>query len=211
MSCIKLIQGQDSVCKTYAKKYFQQAVFINKADVEEHLILLPATTIEGEYQCRYRIAFNLFEGKKGFRFTASENANNIFGTFSKTTVENIPQYKHSIQIPIFGVSEENRCIFDQLDNGDYFGVLQYYDGTVEVFGFNYGLTTPDYEYNPANNGGGGLIMLESVVDEDDMPYIYFNGTGTEGEDFDNSFEGGGGLPMGDFSNDFSDDFYNIGS
>lgn len=205
--CAQLRQGQDSACRAYARKYYQQVVLINKQDVEEYLILSPTVSIDDEYTCRYRIAFKLFEEKKGFRFTANENANVIFGTFSKSTVENIPQYKHSIQLPIFGVSEENRCILDQLDNAEYFGVIQYYDGTVEVYGFANGLITVDYNYDPANNGGGGVITLESTVDEDDMPYIYFNGTGTEGEDFDNNFENVGDLPEGDYNDDFNDDYY----
>ena len=208
MSCIKLRQGHDPVCNSYAKKYFQQAVLINKADVEAHLILMPNTNIEGEYQCRYRIAFQLFEEKHGFLFTASENANIIFGTFSKTVVENIPQYKHGVQLVVMGVSEESRCILEQLDNSEYFAALKWYDGTVVIFGFHYGLTTADYTNDPGNNGGGGLIVLESPVDEDDMPYVYFNGTGTEVEDFDNLFEGIENLPNGDFSDDFNNDFYN---
>lgn len=207
MSCIKLRQGQNSTCRTYARKYFQQVVLINKTDVEQHLILSPQNNQNDEYSCRYRIAFKLFEEKKGFRFTSNENGNNIFGTFSKSIKEGIPQYKHTIQLPIFGVSEENRCILEQLDNSDYFGVLQYYDGTVEVFGFENGITTADYDYDPANNAGGGIITLESNVDEDDMPYVYFNSTGTEGDDFDNDFEDVVDLPEGDFNDDFNDDYY----
>lgn len=210
-SCIKLRNGQDSTCTSYAKRFFQQAVLINKSDVEEHVILSPYNTIDGDYVCRYRIAFKLYEEKKGIRINASENGNSIFGMFSKSLNENIPQYKHSVQIPLFGISEETRCILEQLDNAEYFAALQYYDGTVLIFGFNYGLTTEDYEYDPANNGGGGLITLSSPIDEDDMPYVYFNATATEGEDFNNLFEGIENLPEGDYNNDFNDDFYNGGS
>lgn len=203
MNCIELMNGHDVACGSYARKYVQRAVLINKSAVDEYLILSP---VEGE--CRYRIAFTLFEDLHGFLFTSPENGNNIFGKFSMVRKERLPQYKHSVQLAVMGVNESNRCVLDELDNAEYFAALQYYDGTVEIYGFTYGLQTVPYEYDPANNAGGGLIVLESNVEEDDMPYIYFNGDGTETDDFDNLFEGIEGLPHGDFNDDFSDDFYN---
>lgn len=209
MSCVNLISGQNSACKSYAKKYYQQLVLINKKDVDSFLIFTPATNIDGGYNCRYRIAFKLKEGKSGIRFTASENANVITGAFLKSDKENIPRYRHVVNLPIFGVEEDTKCILEQLDNSDYFAVLQYYDNTVEVFGWEFGLETNDYEYNPSENSGGGVIQLSSEDDalEDLMPLVYFS-SGNEVEDFDNNFSDVPELPSGDFNNDFNDDFYN---
>lgn len=210
MSCIKLRSEINNSCKTISRKYFQQVVLINKDDVQSFLIATPYSNINDEFFCRYRIAFKLKEGKKGFRFTSPEAGNSIFGFYNKTLKENIPQYNHSVQLSVFGIDEKTKCVLDQLDMAQYFAALQFYDGTVEVYGFEFGLKTEDYEYNPANNSGGTLLVLSSDEDalEDERPYVYVSGIdGNENNDFNNNFEDNPELPTGDFNNDFSDDFY----
>lgn len=209
MTCEKLINGQDSTCQSYARKYYQQLVLINKEDVDSYVIKLPQTSIEGDYTCRYRLSFKLKEGKSGIRFTSSETANIVNGSFGKSVKESIPKYRHAIQFPLFGIDEETKCILDQLDNSEYFGVLQYYDNTIEVFGFENGLVTEDYDYNPSSNAGGNIMLIASESDslEDFMPFVYFNTDGTEVAEFDNNFQDIEDLPSGDFNDDFSNDFY----
>src|SRR5690554_6665967 len=136
MSCVKLISGQNSACDSYVRKYYQQVVLINKDDVASFLILMPTTVESG---CKYSIAFQLKEDKTGIRYSATEKGNIINGFFSKRVKEDIPQYKHSVQLPIFGVSEDVKCKLHQLDYSEYFAVLQTYDNKIEVFGFENGL------------------------------------------------------------------------
>lgn len=210
MSCISLRSEIDNSCLLVHKKYYQQVVLVNKDDVEAFLISTPYSDINDEYYCRYRISFKLFEGKTGFRFTSPEHGNSVFGSYNKTVKENIPQYKHSVQLSIIGIDEKTKCTLDQLDLAQYFAAIQFYDGTVEVYGFEFGLKTEDYEFNPANNNGGVLLKLSSDDDalEDERPYRYVSGIdGQEPIDFDNNFSNNPDLPKGDFNNDFSNDFY----
>lgn len=210
MSCIKLRENLDNSCQEVFQKYFQQIVLVNKDDVDAFLIQTPYSNINDEFFCRYRLSFKLKEGKSGFRITNNENGNNVFGFYKKTIKENIPQYHHSIQMLMIGIDEKTKCLLDQLDMAQYFAAIQFYDGTVEVYGYEFGLKTEDYEYNPANNNGGSLITISSPDDalEDERPYVYISGIdGQESQDFDNNFADNPDLPEGDFNDDFSNDFY----
>lgn len=203
MSCVKLISGQNSTCDSYVRKYYQQVVFINKNDVANFIILTPTTEESG---CKYSIAFQLKEGKTGIRYTATEKGNIINGFFSRRLKEDIPQYKHSVQLPIFGVSEDVKCKLHRLDFSEYFAVLQTYDDKIEVFGFENCLEPDDYEFN-IQNGGGAILLLTSTDSlEDTQPLIYRNSTGTEVDDFDNAFADVPDFNEGDFKGDFNDDF-----
>lgn len=206
MSCEKLRQGLIQDCLVPVKRYYQQVVLINREDINNKQILTSFETIEGEYVCRHRVVFDLKEGKTGYRFSMGETANSIYGMFDKTEVENIPQYTHSVNIVVSGISEDVKCILKQLDYGDYFAALQAYNGTVEIFGFEYGLTTAGYGYDIQNNGGSTIIKLTSVNDslEDEPPFLY----GGNPEDFDTDFADVVYDPDGDFNDDFNDDFNN---
>lgn len=209
MSCVRLINGQNSACDSYVRKYYQQVVLINKDDVADFVIQVPkANSSEVINICRYRVYFKLKDGKSGVRYTSNENSNVVTGSFSRTLKENIPQYKHSVNIPIFGVQEATKCILNQLDLANYFAVLQTYDNLIEVFGFDNGLILDNFDFN-IQNSGGNILTLTSNDDsfEDFMPLVYFNTTGTEVTDFDNNFEDVPELPSGDFNDDFNDDFY----
>lgn len=206
MSCEKLRAGLLQDCEVPFRRYYQQVVLVNRSDVNNKNILTSYVTIEGEYVCRHRVVFDLLADKTGYRFTLGESAISIYGMFDKTEVENIPQYQHSVNIVLTGISEAVKCIMKQLDYGDYFAALQTYDGTVEIFGFEYGMTTAGYGYDPMNNGGGGVIKLVSVSDslEDEPPFLY----GGDPADFDNNFSDVIYNPAGDFNDDFNDDFNN---
>lgn len=209
MSCEKLRQGLDLTCTVPARRYFQQVVLVNREDVDQKNILTSTVTIEDEYTCRHRVVFSLKEGKTGYRFSLGETSGSIFPSFEKTEVEGIPQYRHSVNIVLMGVSEEIKCLMKQLDYGDYFAAVQYYDNTIEIYGFESGLTTSGYGYDPQNSAGGGVIKLNSMNDalEDEPPFIYAG----DPADFDNNFSDVDYNEEGDFNNDFNDDFNNQGS
>lgn len=210
MVCDKLRNGLDLRCIPIAKKYYQKIVLINRADVELKRIVTSYTDINGDYFCANRVYFKLFENLKGFSFKINENSFSIFANFEKTEVENTAQYNHSVNVVIAGVTEDIKCLLQQIDKGDYFGVAQFYDGTIEVFGFEYGLKSAGYNFDPHNSSGGIVIKLSSNTDalEDFPPFIYKNQNGTETEDFDNDFEDVILDINGDFNDDFSNDFNN---
>ena len=207
--CEQLRNGQDAACITPQRKYYQQVVLVNRSDVKNQRIVTSNIDIDGNYLCRHRVFFDLLPDTAGFRFTSGENGMTIFGLVEKTVVNGIAQYSHSVNIILVGVEEDTKCLLKQLDGGDYFAALQYYDGTVEIFGFEYGLTTSNYSYDPANLSGGAIIKLNSLVDslEDEPPFVYRTQTpGLETTDFDNNFVGVILDINGDFNDDFNFDF-----
>lgn len=210
MSCITLKSGADYSCGGFAKKYFQQLVLVNREDVASWSIQTNKNITLNEKICRHRILFNLKEGKTGFRYVFPDKGSLVFGSFTKSEDNNRLEYLHKIQIALFGVNEAFKCKLRELDNGNYFAALQFTDGTVEIYGFEYGLKTNDYTYEPQNFMGGGLIELISDKDalEDEPPFIYFS-NGNENDDFNNNFSDNPVIQLGDFNDDFNNDFYVI--
>ena len=210
MSCVKLYRGQDITCQSNYKKYYQQVVLVNKDDVKNHVITSNVPTYSGKSNIStlHRIRFYLKPGKKGYLFRGPENANTYLATFSKETDDNIPQYVHSVQLPIFGAKESTKVILKTLDFAKYFAAVQYMDGTVEIYGFENGLTTDDYDYDLQGGGGGSILTLISKDNgmEDDPPYVYIPTDGNANEDFNNLFVDIPNVVLGDFNDDFNDDF-----
>src|SRR5690554_5441188 len=124
MGCIKLFSGQETGCEPVYKKYFQQAVLINKADVESFITTatIPNVDLQSSFT-GHRIRFSLKEGKKGFRFQGEPNGISFFASWAKELDENVPQYNHFLQLPIFGASETAKQILKTLDNADYFAAI----------------------------------------------------------------------------------------
>jgi hypothetical protein len=211
MTCQKLRAGLNASCIIPSTKYYQQVVLVNREDLLNKRIVTSSVTIDDEYLCRHRVFFNLKEGKTGYRFSINETASQIFGIAEKTTTEGIPQYSHSVNIVLLGIDEATKCLLKQLDYGDYFAALQFYGGTIEVFGFEYGLTTSNYSYDPQNLSGGAIIKLNSLSDslEDELPFVYKSTTlNNEVIDFDNDFSENEFDVNGDFNADFNHDFNN---
>lgn len=206
MSCIQLHSGQDLTCRSWAKKYYQQIVLVNKDDVEDFDIktfkILADSFERGLY--RHRISFSLFEGKKGFRFRGSENGISYRADFSKQTVDNIVQYDHNLELPIMGATEETKGILKELDNANYFAAIQFMDGTVEIYGFDNGLTTGNYTYDLQGNLGGSFIPLQSRDLEDEPPYVFYSDD--PNQDFNELFENSTVDDLGSFNDDFNHDF-----
>lgn len=192
--CGALLNGQDGSCTPIKRRYYQQAVVINKADIAEYELLL--TDFDNPSPvCRYGVTFTLKDGKTGYRFTGLEAGSSYFGAFDKTRSDlGYPQYAHNANLLVVGATEEAKCILSELDKGSYVVAFQFSDGTVEIYGIENGLTTGDYTYDIQTGGGGSAIILSSLetAPENNLPLVYVSPIpGQESEDFDASFANGG--------------------
>lgn len=187
--CAKLGNGLDVSCEAPVRKFFQQAVVINKTDIEEYTIQKPDAEL-GE--CNYNVSFTLKPGTTGYRISGIQAGSSFFGSFDKSRSDlGYPQYVHNASILIAGASEEAKCILDSLDKGSFVIAYQYTDGTVEIYGMENGVTSGDYTYDVQGGGGGTAIVLSSLEDAPEryLPLIYLSNTpGSEGADFDTAFE-----------------------
>ena len=205
--CLDLMKGFDLECDgAVFKKYYQNVVLINRADVNEFYISSTGT--------EHRIYFNLTAGKTGYLFRSTENGSSMIADFSKSTTKGINYYDHKVSVPIVGINEASKTMLKQLDKADYFAAIQFKDNTVEIHGFNYGLKTNNYNYQPQGSGGVTLDLV-SKYREYDPPYVYVpslspSGSGYDPQavlDFNNLFADIPSIYGGDFNSDFSDDFY----
>lgn len=189
--CGTLKAGLDISCISPVRRYFQQAVIINKADIEEYAITAPTGVADA---CAYHVEFTLKEGKTGYRIQGSENGSTFKGMYAKSMSElGFIQYAHTVQFLIAGVTEATKCILDALDKGSYIVALQIGE-TIEIYGMENGLTTGDYTYDLQEGGGGTPITLTSreTSPEGKLPLNYKSAVeGGEVADFDSEFENAG--------------------
>lgn len=187
--CAKLINGLDASCEAPVRKFYQQAVIINKSDIDTYTINTPDPETPTAV---YNVTFTLKEGTTGYRFVGPEAGANYFGSYDKSRNDlGFPQYVHNAQVLVTGVEEETQALLDALDKGSFVAALQLKDGTVVIYGMENGLTTGDYSYNVQEGGGGTPIMLSSLEDAPEryLPLVYVSGTpGNENVDFDDAFE-----------------------
>lgn len=190
--CAKLMTGQDTVCVPPKRRYFQQAVIINKDDIDPESVVITTTDYDSETPtCAYNVSFELKEGATGYFFQGPETGSNFFGTFDKSQSDlGFTQYTHNASILIVGATEQAKCILDSLSKGLFVVALQFTDGTVEIYGMQNGLVAADYTYDVQGGGGGTAIVLSSpeTAPEFYVPLIYVSQTpGQESEDFDSAF------------------------
>lgn len=187
-TCAKLISGYDADCVVSARRYYQQAVVINKTDIETYTVSLPDVALE---TCAYNVEFTLKAGKTGYLFRGASAGGSFLGSYSKSRSDlGQAQYAHNVQLLVLGVAEASKCILSALDKGLYVVAMQLTDGTVEIFGMDNGLTTTDYDYNVQEGGGGSIIPLQSldVAPENNLPLVYKSAVpGGENADFDSLF------------------------
>lgn len=186
--CAELDGVVDLSCiRTLVKKYFQEIVIINYNDIDRTASVIN----QAGALCDYSVSMVLKAGKKGVMLKLPENGNTIRGSFAKTTSDlGFIQYLHTVQILIAGVTKEIKCILDKLDRGRYVVAAQLADGTVEIYGFQNGLTTGDYTYDLVEGGGGAKIPLQSKDTEQEtlLPLIYKPAVpGSENADFNEQF------------------------
>ena len=188
--CGRLFSGLDVSCVKPVSKYYQQAVIINSQDIDLDTVTITLPDSEQE-DCDYSVEFALKAGTTGFHIIGSEGGSTFYGSVSKSRNDlGYPSYIHNVGILVAGLSKESKCILSALDKGSYIVALQAKDGTVEIYGFQNGLTTGDYEYNIQEGGGGTQIILSSLEDatEGNLPLIYKSAvSGQESEDFDDAF------------------------
>lgn len=191
--CGTLKNGQDASCVAPARRFYQQAVIINKSDIDNESVVLSVPTAEAP-DCLYNVQFSLKEGKTGLRFTGPESGSSYKGYFDKSLSDlGFAQYIHNAQILVVGSTEEAKCILDSLSKGKYVVVYQFTDGTVEIYGFENGLTTGDFTYDVQEGGGGTAIVLSSLetAPENYVPLVYKSSVeGGETADFDSNFDNG---------------------
>lgn len=189
--CGMLKDGQDTSCLSPSKRYYQQAVVINKSDIDEYEVTKTDTTTPSA-PCAHHVTFTLKAGKTGFMFKGSEAGSTYKGYVDKSRNElfGLPQYIHHAQILIAGADEETKCKIDSMDRGSFVIAYQFKDGTVEIYGIENGLTTDDYTLDLQENGGGQALILSSLesAPENDLPLIYKSAvSGGETADFDELF------------------------
>ena len=186
--CAELANGLDLSCvRSLPKKYYQEAVIINFNDIDR------TASVLGNFAaaCDYTVQMVLKAGKSGVQVKLPDNGSSIKGFFAKSKTDNgFVQYLHQVQILVAGASKETKCILDKLDRGRYVIAVQLSDGTVEVYGYENGLSTGDYTYDIQEGGGGSLIILQSDenAQEGTLPLVYkSNPVGTEDADFNEQF------------------------
>lgn len=186
--CAELANGLDLSCvRSLPKKYYQEAVIINFNDIDRTASVLGNVAAA----CDYTVQMVLKAGKSGVQVKLPDNGSSIKGFFAKSKTDNgFVQYLHQVQILVAGASAETKCILDKLDRGRYVIAVQLSDGTVEVYGYENGLSTGDYTYDIQEGGGGSLIILQSDenAQEGTLPLVYkSNPVGTEDADFNEQF------------------------
>lgn len=188
--CGLLKNGQDAACAAPVRRYYQQAVAINFNDIDRATAVLSVPTAL-EPLCKYSVQFALKDGKTGYRFVGSEAGSTYKGYFDKTTSDlGFTQYTHNAQILVLGADEATKCILDSLGKGKFVIAYQFSDGTVEVYGWENGLSAGDYTYDVQEGGGGTPIVLSSLdtAPENYVPLVYVSLVpGSETADFDENF------------------------
>jgi hypothetical protein len=186
--CGTLKNGQDASCIAPVRRYYQQAVVFNLADINPSTLVITTPTA---LLCSYNVQFALKTGKKGYRFAGSENGSTYKGYFDKSVSDlGFVQYKHNAQILVIGADESSKCVLDALGKGNYAVAFQFADGVVEIYGIQNGLVAGDFTYDVQEGGGGTPIVLSSrdIAPEGLVPLIYKSLVpGQENEDFDSAF------------------------
>lgn len=187
--CAEITGEIDLSCiRNLAKKYFQEVVIINFNDIDR------TASVVGNFDtlCDYTVQMVLKSGKKGVMFKIPETSGSIFGTAAKTTadVTGLPQYLHLVQILAMGIKSEIKCLLDKLGRGKFVVAAQLADGTVEIYGWENGLSTGDFTIDIAGGGGASVVPLQSKDTEQEsmLPLIYKPQTGGDANaDFNEQF------------------------
>ena len=191
-NCARLLTGQNSACKPIARKYYQQAVVINKGDIDPSSVIITKTDYDTENPtCAYNVQFSLKTGESGHFFIGPETGTSFFGSFDKSLSDlGHTQYIHNGSMLVVGSDEEAMCALDSLSKGLFVVAYQFTDGTVVIYGLENGLTAQDFTYDPQAGGGGQAIVLSSLESspEGGLPLIYKSAVpGNEAADFDSAF------------------------
>lgn len=189
--CGTLNAGQDWSCVAPTRKYYQQAVVINRSEIDLATIEAPWNRTPTPTTCDMTAHFEMLAGEKGYHFVGGQKGSIFLGTYSTTTSDlGIPQYSHAVTILVGGFDNDAKCIIDGLVKGLFVVALQAMDGTVEIFGLQNGLVSADTTFDMQGGGGGTPLILNSMEDapESFPPLVYVSDpAGQETEDFDSAF------------------------
>ncbi|TWP29343.1 hypothetical protein ETU08_07530 [Apibacter muscae] len=184
--CAEIQRGQDLACTSLDKRYYQQAIIINKNDIATYNITIDSKT------GKYHVKFSLKEGKKGYLYRAMESGSSFSGSFDKsTTDQGMVQYLHKTNMIIQTADAEGKLAQHELDRGSFVVAMQFKTGGIEIYGMDYGLSSADYTNDLQANNGVNAIVLQSLetAQENSLPLIYESETpGGETADFDSLFE-----------------------
>lgn len=185
--CGTLGQGIDQACLTnIVKKYYQQMVVINKADINPATVSynLPSLATPSDYN----ISFDLKIGKTGYLFKAIESNRTLSGMAEKTTSETVGvQYAHKVNYTVLSTSQSIKAILNSFDKGKYVVALQLLNGDVEIYGFENGLSSADYTYDIQGTGGATVLVLESKENEFESTLPLHFKSADPNADFDSLF------------------------
>lgn len=190
--CGTLKSGKDLSCTAPQRKYAQQISIINKNDVDPDTLVITAPNGATPATCAYNVKFSLLEDKTGYHFTGSENGSTYKGYVDIATSETFgtPEFIHSVQMMVAGVTEADKCVLDALVRGKFVVAMQFADGTIEIYGIRNGLSLVPATYDVQENGGGTAMVLASQENapEDLLPLVYISLVpGSEIADFDSDF------------------------
>lgn len=188
MICRKINKDFLACDYSYAFRWVQRAVLINKSDVN-------AFFTDG-----HNITFGLNPDTRGFSFESIDRTVQVLGNYETVTRNNYKQYRHNVQIVISGLDFDTEGI----NNGEYFAALMTSTGRVYIFGFEYTLKAEDYLFESQKLNSLTLRSTEIGL-EDTRPLRY---VGTDPVlDFNTNFENAEPAPiLGAFSDDFNEDF-----
>lgn len=176
-----------SCSKGLVKKYFQEIVVINFNDIDR----VASTLNNTDQTCDYSVSMVLKDGKKGMAIKLPENGGTIKGFWDKGVSDlGFTQYLHKVQFLLAGISSEIKCLIDKLNRGRFVVVAQLADGTVEIYGWENGLTTEDFTWDIVEGGGGSIITMSSKENEEEtmLPLLYKSAVvGGEDADFNDQF------------------------
>lgn len=176
MEWLNVRRSIDISCVPRPLRYYQQAVLINIEQVDEYLIKREVN--------QHTVKFSLKDLESGCLFRSNELANSFTGTFSEVREQGVALYSHQVTAPIIGVTQQAKLLLKELDNGCYFLALQNRNGVIEIYGFENGMQTEDYDYDGSQFNE---ISFSSRGLETDPPLIYVS-DGNAQRDFDDLFE-----------------------
>lgn len=185
--CGELYDGLDLSCDVPAYRPVQELKLMNRKDINSDSVVITKECESG----KWNVDFSLKEGKKAAAFIGQEDGISVRYTVNKTKDDNgYTQYIHGVQLLYGGVGEEESCILNALDKGNYVAAIKFYDGQVIIVGFRNGMSTGDYDLDLVENGGIQVIEMQSNENfpERDLPYLFVPESGTAESVFDADFE-----------------------
>ena len=191
MICYNVKNGLNFCNNNFTKRWVQRIVLINKKDVID--VARDGNTI----------AFQLGDGLSGESFDYLKTSDSVMGNCETVTKFDYAQFRHNVQIPY--VSFMNNSLLVDLARSEFFAALLDGSGRVWIFGYDYTLRVQDTLINHTQ-----VDILTARSDEsglEDTPPLRYYSLNPK-DDFYNDFAG---LPvpvLGEFSDDFSDDFNN---